>query len=65
LKTLANFKDCLQSHIQFLSGFPSLSLVLFFNVRLYVHGQLSQQYSGSQAAFSTNYRPLAAIEKPE
>jgi hypothetical protein len=46
----------------FCSGFPFLSLENFLSVHLC---RLSEQFSGSHAAFGTNFRVTAAIGKLE
>jgi hypothetical protein len=63
LKNLTNANNTVipKAKAHFCSGFPSLSLFVFS----FVHsGQLSEQFSRSQAAFRTTFESQAAIEKP-
>jgi hypothetical protein len=54
LKTLINSKNCPESAPYFCFSFPSLSLVDF--LRCTFTGRISEQFSGSHAAFGITFR---------
>jgi hypothetical protein len=63
LKTLTNFKDCSVSRIKILCRL-SFTLIGWISPA-YIHGRLSEQFSGSPAAFETNFTVTGGFRKAE
>jgi hypothetical protein len=61
LKTLTNDKDCSETRIKFLFRL-SFSIIGRFSAE-YIHSRLSEQFSGSQAAFTETFRVTGGYQK--
>jgi hypothetical protein len=61
LKTLSNSKNCFVSRIKFLLQLSFALIGRFFPE--YIHGRLSEQFSGSQAGFGTTFRDTGGYQK--
>jgi hypothetical protein len=63
LKTLTNSKSCSASRIKFLFRFSFALICQFFLV--YIHCQLSKQFSESQVGFGTTFKGTGGYQKAE
>jgi hypothetical protein len=63
LKTLTNSEDCSKSRIKFLLWLSFTFIGRFSQV--FIHGRLSEQFSGKQAALEQHLESQGAIGRPE
>jgi hypothetical protein len=61
MKTLTNSKNCSKSRIKFLFQLSFALIGHLFPV--YIHSQLSEQFSGSQAGYGTTFRDTGRYQK--